>query len=277
MTTVPRQFIVLVICFSAFAACHPIPEKTELSYDPLNSDIINDSLSIHFPGYKEDLDVWKTAYEHCMNDSLFHNAIYLGLQDKIGISSICNHKALNVNKQISVLDTSANGNIFNMLSVYNSANCFSKINLNKRLQDSFYAELIRNLKKAGDYSFLSDLVDSNQIVFKITTMTDYSLRPDSLVGLLQRTKDSSLIYFRQILTSPGNGILTRVVMIFGFDAQFHLKRKLSAEEEVKLKNEVYFLFGDHGEKGSAEILSDQDIKVVLNKNYVVFGEFYVFR
>jgi hypothetical protein len=277
MTNVPKQSFGFVLCFGIFTACHTIPEKTEISYEAINADVVNDSLSNHLPGYKEDLSVWKSAYERCMNDSLFHNAIYLGLQDKIGISSICNQKALNINKQISVLDTSANGNIFNMISVYNSANCFSKINVNKRLQDSFYVELIRNLRKAGDYSFISDLVDSNQIVFKITTMTDYSLRPDSLVGLLQRTKDSSLIYFRQILTTPGNALLTRVAMIFGFDAQFHLKRRLSAEEKDKLKNQVYFSFGDHGEKGSAEILPDQSLKVVLNRNYIVFGEFYVFR
>ena len=159
----------------------------------------------------------------------------------------------------------------------NSANCFSKINLNKNLQDSFYNELIRNLKKAGDYRFLSDMVDSNQIVFKIGTMIDYSLRPDSLVSLLQRTKDSSLIYFREILTTPGNGILARVAMIFGFDAQFHLKRELSSEEESKLKNEVFFKLGNHGENGNIQLLPDQDIKVVIYKNFIVFGEFYVFN
>ncbi|HWY33129.1 MAG TPA: hypothetical protein VNX68_00700, partial [Nitrosopumilaceae archaeon] len=122
-----------------------------------------------------------------------------------------------------------------------------------------------------------DLVDTNQIVFKISTMIDYSLRPDSLVSLLQRTKDSSLIYFREILTTPGNGILARVAMIFGFDAQFHLKRKLSSEEAGKLKNEVFFTLGDHGENGNIQLLPDQDIKAVINKNYIVFGEFYVFN
>jgi hypothetical protein len=175
------------------------------------------------------------------------------------------------------LDTSANGNIFDLLSVNNSANCFSKINLNKSLQDNFYIELMKNLKNAGEYKFIFDLVDTNQIVFKISTLIDYSLRPDSLISLLQRTKDSSLIYFRQILTTPGNGLLARVAMIFGFDAQFHLKRKLSAVEESKLKNEVFFKLGDHGENGNIQLLPDQNIKFVVNKNYIVFGEFYLFR
>ena len=276
MTKIPNQFVGFVLCISLLAGCRTTSEKTELQYEALNADVINDSLSIHLPGYKEDQNIWKTAYEHCMNDTLFHNAIYLGLQDKIGISSICSQKALNINKQISVLDTSANGNIFNILSVNNSANCFSKINLNKRLQDSFYVELIRNLRKAGVYSFLSNLIDTNQIVFKIGTMTDISLRPDSLVSLLQRTKDSSLIYFRQILTTPGNGLLARVAMVLDFDAQFHLKRKLSAGESDSLKNQVYFVLGDYGERGSAQMLPNQEIKVVINRNYIVFGEFYVF-
>jgi hypothetical protein len=277
MIKTSKHFIGFLFCLSLFSGCHNAPEKKDLHFEILDARIINDSLTNHFSNYKDDLDQWKAVYEQCMHDTLFQNAFYLGLQDKIGISSICNQTSFNLNKQITVLDTSAKGNIFDILSVNNSANCFSKINLNKNLQDSFYNELIRNLKKAGDYRFLSDLVDSNQIVFKIGTMIDYSLRPDSLVSLLQRTKDSSLIYFKEILTTPGNGILARVAMIFGFDAQFHLKRKLSSEEESKLKNEVFFTLGNHGENGNIQLLPDQDIKVVIYKNFIVFGEFYVFN
>jgi hypothetical protein len=252
-------------------------EKIALHYEALDAGVINDSIATHQASYKNDYDEWKSVYESCLHDTLFPNAFYLGLQDKIGISSICNQRELNLNKQITVLDTSAKGNIFDLLSVNNSANCFSKINLNKSLQDNFYIELIKNLKKTGEYKFLSDLVDTNQIVFKITTLIDYSLRPDSLISLLQRTKDSSLITFREILTTPGNGLLARVAMIFGFDAQFHLKRKLSAEEESNLKNEVFFKLGDHGENGNIQLLPDQNMKVVINKNYIVFGEFYLIR
>jgi hypothetical protein len=66
-------------------------------------------------------------------------------------------------------------------------------------------------------------------------------------------------------------------MIFGFDALFHLKRKLSGEEAGKLKNEEFFKLGDHGEKGSIQLLPDQNVKIVINKNFTVFGQFYLFK
>ncbi len=271
-----EQFIVFLFCLSLFSGCHNAPKKNNLHFQVLEAGMINDSLSTRYTSYKDNYNQWKTVYEDCLHDTLYHNAIYLGLQNKIGLSSICSHAELNLNKQITVLDTSAKGNIFDLLSVNSSANCFSKINLNKNLQDSFYIELIRNLKMAGSYSYLTDLVDTNQIAFKISTLIDYSFRPDSLVGLLQRTKDSSLVYFREILTTPGNGLIARVAMIFGFESRFHLKRKLSEEEESKLKNEVFFTLGDHGENGNIQLMTDRDIKFVINKNYIVFGEFYVF-
>jgi hypothetical protein len=277
MIKASKQFAGFIFCISIIAGCHTTPEKTGLHYEAFDASVINDSIAAHLANYKNDFQVWKAVYESCLHDTLFPNAFYLGLQDKVGISSICNQREPNLNKQIMVLDTSAKGNIFDLLLVNNSANCFSKINLNKNLQDNFYIELMKNLKNAGEYKFISDLVDTNQIVFKITTLIDYSLRPDSLISLLQRTKDSSLIYFREILTTPGNGLLARVAMIFGYEAQFHLKRKLSAEEESKLKNEVFFKLGDHGENGNIQLLPDQNIKFVVNKNYIVFGEFYLFR
>jgi hypothetical protein len=272
-----KQFIVFLFCLSLFFDCHDAPKKNNLHFQVLEAGMINDSLSAHFSNYKDDYYQWKAVYEDCLHDTLYHNAIYLGLQNKIGLSSICNRTELNLNKQITVLDTSAKGNIFDLLSVNNSANCFSKINLNKNLQDSFYIELVRNLKMTGSYSYLTDLVDTNQIVFKISTLIDYSFRPDSLVSLLQRTKDSSLVYFREILTTRGNGLIARVAMIFGFESRFHLKRKLSGEEESKLKNEVFFTLGEHGENGNIQLLTDHDIKFVINKNYIVFGELYVFN
>lgn len=276
MNKASLEFFLFLFCLILFSGCHVATEKNDLHFQVLEAGIINDSLSSHFPNYKDDLNQWKTVYENCLHDSLFKNAFYLGLQNKIGLSSICSQTALNLNKQITVLDTSANGNIFDLISVNSSANCFSKINLNKNLQDSFYIELIRNLKNAGDYAYLSDLVDTNQIVFKISTLVDYSFRPDSLISLLERTKDSSLKYYREILITQGNGLLSRVAMIFGFEARFHLKRKLSAEQENKLKSEDFFTLGDRGENGNIQLLPDHDIKFVINKNYVVFGEFFVF-
>jgi hypothetical protein len=260
-----------------FSCCHNAPEnKIQIHYQVLPAGPVVDSFSSRHPGYKEEFLLWRNVYGQCMHDSLFPEAFYLGLGNKLGIGSISNQKALNINREITILDTSAKGDIFDMLAVINSANCFSKINLNKNLQDSFYIELIRNLDSAGEYAYLSGLVDTSQILFNIGTLSDYTLRKDSLVSVLQRTKDSSLLYFRQILTTPGNVLLVRVGMIFGFDAQFHLKRKLTPEEAIKFKEEQFFALGGHGEKGSIRLLPDQRLKVVINKYYTVFGQFYVF-
>ncbi|MDP4265336.1 MAG: hypothetical protein Q8941_22610 [Bacteroidota bacterium] len=269
--------MLLLVWAMVYPSCHSTPAKKAIHYEVLKAAPVNDSLSAHRANYKDDFKQWKAVYEQCMHDTLFPNAIYLGLQNNIGIGSISNQTVQNVNREITVLDTSGKSDIFNILAVINSANCFSKINLNNNLQDSFYNELIRNLKNAGDYSYLSGLVDTSRITFNIGTLIDYTLRKDSLVSLLQRTTDSSLLYFRQILTTPGNVLLVRAGMIFGFDAQFRLKKKLSPEEAVKLKGEVFFKLGDHGEKGSIQMLPDQNVKVVISRNYTVFGEFYSFR
>ena len=80
-----------------------------------------------------------------------------------------------------------------------------------------------------------------------------------------------------MLTEPGNVLLGRTAMIFGFIAEFHLKGKLTPAQEALLKNEIFIKLDDQGGKGSIQQLPDQKIKVVINKNYTVFGEFYVFR
>ena len=272
-----NQLILYLFCVIAFVRCHSTPEKKGIHFEVLDAGPVNDSLSGHQTNYKEDFIQWKAVYERCLHDTLFPNAFYLGLQHNLGIGCISNQTVQNVNREITVLDTSGKSDIFDILAVNNSANCFSKINLNKNLQDTFYNELIRNLKEAGEYSYLSSLVDTSQITFNISTLIDYAIRKDSLINILQRTKDSSLLYFRQILTTPGNALLVRAGMIFGFDAQFYLKRKLSPEEADKLKNEVFFKLGDHGDKGNILLLPDQHVKVAINKNYTVFGEFYVFK
>jgi hypothetical protein len=272
-----NQLVLLLFCIITFVRCHSAPEKKEIQYEVLEASAVNDSLSAHQANYKEDFIQWKSVYENCIHDSLFPDAFYLGLQYNVWIGSISNQTARNVNREITILDTSGKRDILDILAVNKWANCFSKINLNKNLQDTFYSELILNLKNAGDYSYLSDLVDTSQITFHISTLVDYGIRKDSLVSLLQRTKDSSLLYYRQILTTPGNVLLTRVGMIFGFDAQFHLKRKLSPEEAGKLQNEVYFKLDVLSGNSSIKLLPDQNVKVVITKNYTVFGEFYSFK
>ena len=271
------QIFLFFLCYAAFDGCHSTPEKEGIHFELVNADAANDSLSVHMADYREDFTQWKAVYKQCMHDTLFPDAFYLGLQTNLGIGSISNQIEQNINKQITVLDTSAKGNILDIIAVNNSANCFSKINLNKNLQDSFYNELIRSLKNSGEYKYLSDLVDTNQITFRISTLIDYSIRPDTLVHILQRTNDSSLLYFKQMLTTPGNVLLVRAGMIFGFYSEFHLKRKLSSEEVGKFKNEVNFKSGDHGENGSIKLLANQNLQVLINRNYTVFGQFYLFK
>src|SRR5579863_6380562 len=119
MIKTPEQFIVFLFCLSLFSGCHVAPKKNNLHFQVLEAGMINDSLSAHSSNYKDDYYQWKAVYEDCLHDTLYHNAIYLGLQNKIGLSSICNRTELNLNKQITVLDTSAKGNIFDLLSVNN--------------------------------------------------------------------------------------------------------------------------------------------------------------
>jgi hypothetical protein len=269
--------IFIVLSFFTLLRCHSKPEQTAMHFEVVNADKITDSLSAHLINYKEDFTHWKSVYEHCLHDTLFPDAFYLGLQNSMGIGSVNNMTVQNINGQITVLDTSGNRDILNIIAINNSANCFSNINLNKNLQDSFYNELIRNLRSSGNYAYLADAVDTDQIVFKITTLIDYAIRPDTLMQRLQQTKDSSLLYFRKILTTPGNALLVRSVMIFGFSSEFHLKRKLTDKEADAFKNQVYFKLGDASGNGSIRLLSNQNLEVVINKNYTVFGQFYIFN
>lgn len=270
---------IIFILFSAviFLQCHSKPEEIPLHYDLVNADKATDSLSAHWPNYKADFVQWRTVYENCVHDSLFPGAFYLGLQTDLGIGSISNQIVQNINGKITVLDTSGNRDILNIIAINKSANCFSRINLNKDMQDSFYTELVRNLRVSGDYAYLADIIDTSQIIFKITTLIDYSIRLDTLVSRLEQTKDSSLLYFRNILTAPGNALLVRAAMIFGFSADFYLKKELTPTEQNSFKNEVYFGLGDQGAKGSIRELPGQNLQVIINKNYTVFGQFYLFR
>ena len=272
------SYLLLILLSSViFLQCHSKPAENPMQYELVNADQVTDSLSAYWPNYKEDFSQWKTVYENCVHDTLFRDAFYLGLQTDLGIGSISNQIVQNINGKITVLDTSDNRDILNIIAINNSANCFSRINLNKNLQDSFYTELERNLRASGDYAYLADAIDTGEIIFKISTLIDYSIRLDTLVDRLQHTTDSSLLYFRTILTAPKNALLVRTAMIFGFSANFHLKRKLTPAEESSFKNEIYFKLNEQGASGRIRLLPDQHMQVVINKNYTVFGQFYLFR
>jgi hypothetical protein len=273
-----RHIAFAFCCFTTFLQCNSKgSEAPNIHYEIVNSGMVSDSLSAHLPSYPDDLKHWKSVYADCLHDSVFPDAFYLGLQTNLGIGGISNQYVRNINKQITVLDTSAKGNLFDILAIYKSGNCFSKINLNKSLQDEFYRELISKLSASADYAYLADLIDSNQISFNIPTMTDISIRPDTLVSILGRTKDSSLLEFKRILTTPGNALLVRAGIIFGFDSELRLKRNLTPAEQEKFKNEVSFTSGINGGRGSIKSLPNQNLRINIVRYYTVFGQFYVFK
>ena len=271
-------YVAFALCFSSFLQCTSKgPETPVIHYEVLPAALISDSLSAHMPDYPNDLKQWKSVYAACLHDSVFPNAFYLGLQTNLGIGGISNQYVRNINKEITVLDTSAKGNLFDILAINKSGNCFSKINLNKSLQDEFFNELVRNLRTTADYAYLADQIDSNQISFNIPALIDYSIRPDTLVAILGRTQDSSLLEFKRILTTPGNALLIRAGMIFGFDSELHLKRKLTASEKEQFKNEAFFTSDAERGKGNIRVLPNQNLRINIVRNYTVFGQFYVFR
>jgi hypothetical protein len=273
-----RHIVFAFCCFTIFLQCRSAaPEAAVIHYEVVNAGLVSDSLSAHLPGYQDDLKHWKSVYAACLHDSLFSDAFYLGLQTNLGIGGISNQYVRNINKQITVLDTSAKGNLLDILAINKSGNCFSKINLNKSLQDEFYNELVSNLRTSVDYAFLVDLIDSNQISFNIPAMIDYSIRPDTLVSILGRTQDSSLLEFKRILTTPGNALLIRAGMIFGFDSELHLKRNLTTSEKGKFNNEISGTSGVDRGKVSIKVLPNQNLRINIVRNYTVFGQFYVFK
>jgi hypothetical protein len=272
MFKILKPFILFVLGFTALTGCKPDAVKKTIHFE-----VVSDSLYVGQNNYNINFAQWKKIYEECRRNRLFQNAFYMGLQENIHIGSISNQQATNINRQFSIFDTSNRKNIFNLIAFIKQSNCNTKINLSKDLQDDFYRELIKSLKNSGQYQYLANYIDTGKINFKITTLADNSISPDSLAGLMQRTNDSSLIRFREMLLTPGNALLVRTAMIFGFYCDFPLKKKLSLEEETKFKNEVFFKMGNTGDNGSIRLLPNQNLQIFINKYYTVFGQFYVFK
>lgn len=272
MFKILKPFILFGFGFTALTGCKPDADKKTIHFE-----VVSDSLYVGQNNYKARFSEWKKIYEECMQNRLFQNAIYMGLQENVHIGSVNNQQVTNINKQFSLFDTSNRQHIFHLFAAIKQANCNTKINLSKDMHDDFYRELVKNLKNSGQFQYLTEYIDTSQINFKITTIADNSLRPDSLVSLLQRIKDTSLVQFKQLLVTPGNALLVRTSMIFGFYCEFPLKRKLSSEEETKFRNEVFFKIGDTGETGSIRLIPNQNIQVFINKYYTVFGQFFLFK
>ena len=79
--------------------CHTAPEEKKIHFEVVGAATANDTMGAHLPDYKEDFSQWKTVYEQCMHDSLFPNAFFLGLQENLGIGSVCNQVEQNISKE----------------------------------------------------------------------------------------------------------------------------------------------------------------------------------
>ena len=94
-----------------------------------------------------------------------------------------------------------------------------------------------------------------------------------MISLLNRTKDSSLIRYKELLLKPENALLAQTVDILGFTAEFPLKTKLSASQEKQLAKQVSFTVNGSNENGSIMLLSNNNLVIKINKRYSVLGRF----
>jgi hypothetical protein len=254
------------------AGCHSVNRPGALRYEE-----VTDSMAAQSSTYTDDARDWKSLFEGCLKYPLFANGFYIGLQDQIRLGSICNRDSINVNGKVSVLDTSGRKNIFDLLAIVKLANCYAPLHLDSAMRKDFYRELFKCLQASGDYAYLTDFIDSSGIEVEITEVEDNAIRPDSLVSLLARSKVSSLVHYRQILESTGNAVLIRAAMISGFICRVPLKKGIPAQQAAALKNAVLFRFGREGGNGSIQMQDDQALRITINKNYTVFGQFYNFK
>ena len=275
-----KAIVLFVLWFIALPACKLGGDKKAMHFG-----VVSDSIYVGPNGYNEKLSEWKQIYEQCMQNELFSDALYMGLQDSIHIGSISNRGSSNINDPFTIFDTSNRQHIASLFAIIKRSNCYTELNASEEIQQDFYNELTKSLNSSKQYQYLTQYIDTNHLVFKIATLADNSLRPDSLNRLLQRTEDTSLLHFRQKLVAPGNALLVRTAMVLGFRCEFPMTKKLPSSEEAKFKDEVPFYIGDTGHDSGAQLpsnasirlLSNGNLQITINKYYTVFGQFYRFE
>ncbi|MDB5279633.1 MAG: hypothetical protein JWR61_4588 [Ferruginibacter sp.] len=242
-------------------------------YQNLKFESVSDSVYQPDENYKQGLATWKQYYEHCMNQPIFADAFYLQLQDKINIGSINNEHATDITKGLKILDTANNQNLFHLLAIMNSANCSDTLPLSNHLRKDFYAEITELLSMSPEYKGLPAIFDSTKMNIRVGTLYYDALRPDTLISTLNRTTDSSLIRYKELLLRPENVLLAQTVDMIGFSAAFPLKSKLTNEQETALKKGVSFSLNSSNDKVSLALLSNNTIRMQVNKRYTVLGKF----
>jgi hypothetical protein len=190
------------------------------------------------------------------------------------IGSINNQHDIDVNKGIIILDTSNRyGNVFNLLSIKNAFNCYDTLSLVGNLKASFFKELMEGLNASPEYRSVVTVIDSAKMKIRISTLYTIALMPDRLLEMLNTTKDSSLVRFKELLLTAGNVLLAQTVEILGFIAEFPLAKKLSPAQQQQLTREIFFKFNDSKDNASLILLSNNNLRVQLNKRYTVLGKF----
>ncbi len=239
--------------------------------------VVNDSAYVQSQIYSQEFDEWKRTYETCEKTPLFKDAIYIGLQKKFGIGDITNISAQVANGRIKLLDTTFVKNFYGLIKSNNISNCYTKLPLSKDLRNQLLAELTNVLSQSGNYKYINDLIDTTGITFGITTLSDNSLIPDSIVNLLQHTTDSSLLKFKKILLTPGNVMLTRGVIISGYFSEFSVKDKMPPTDLTNFSTEQFFKTGSDSSTASIKLLRDYKLRILVNRYYTIFGELYSFK
>jgi len=270
-----NNYKISFLCFvcAALLSCNMnSKEKTKLSFVSVSDSVYKSS-----DEYKQNLAIFKNYYEKCANEQLYPDVFYLELQQKMYIGSINNEHELVVNKGINVLDTSHGKNVFDLLAVISSSNCSDTISLNSNMRKVIYADVIAALNSLPEYKNLSAVIDTVQMKLRIGTVYNSTLRTDSLITLLDRTTDSSLIQYKQLLLTPGNVLLAQTIDVMGFTAEFPLKGKLSAQQKKQLGKEVYVNPEDSREYGSLLLLPNNSLRIQINKRYTVLGRFLQLR
>ena len=124
MFKILKPFILLGLWFTSLTGCKLGAVKKTIHFE-----LLSDSLYVGQNNYKTEFAQWEKIYVECMQNPLFHNAFYMGLQENVHIGSISNQHATNINKEFSFFDTSNSKYINNLFAIYNQANCNTKINL----------------------------------------------------------------------------------------------------------------------------------------------------
>jgi hypothetical protein len=260
--------VLLFLAGVGFAACTEKKKQSSLHFET-----VNDSLYKPDDNYKQGLAIWKQYYEHCMNQPLFADAFFLQLQDKINIGSINNAQATDITRGLKILDTANNQNLFHLLAIMNSANCSDTIQLSSHLRKDFYSEITKLLNAPGGYNSLVASLDSTQLSVRAGAIYYDALRPDTLINMLNRSSDSSLIQYKELLLAPENVLLAQTVDMIGFSAELPLKVKLASELDIQLKKGISYNLNSSNDKINIVLLPNNKLRMQINKRYTVLGKF----